>query len=438
VSAPATALGERQLDAVERLLLRLCRRDAGALGASDLAPLERRDFRDDLRALAARHRISGLVLVALREQAESGRLGLDAARELLHPERSAGSPRLPGQGERLRTLEELCARAEEKDREIERLLSCLAAHGLEPVVLKGPALQRLAYRHPVERRYSDFDLLFPAASVDRAIEAALGAGYAFPFSPESLKGYRELHFHVLLRRAPRFRAEIHWGLVKPTSSFRLDADAFLRRSRPLGSAPRAMRVPCAEHLLLHMAHENLRDAFSRLARIVDLDRIVAAAPELDWDYVVAQARAGGLGPLLSLALDVSRALLGTAVPSELPAALRPGAAARAHLRWMRPAPSLLRQSWRAPGPSACLRFWLSVGSAQRRRVLLRLLSGRQWAESWMFRDTAQGPPPARTALANGLKTGAKLAGYELALHAGALRERLSRLRRGRVAKRNSA
>jgi hypothetical protein len=164
---------------------------------------------------------------------------------------------------------------------------------------------------------------------------------------------------------------------------------------------------------------------------VDVDRIVAATPDLDWDYTVSQARDGGLESLLALSLELSRELLATAVPSHVLASLRPGAATRMHLRLMQPAPALIRWRLRDVGVAGSLRFWLTAGLRRRARLLLRVLSGAQSSESWIFGESDQAPPAAREALAAGLKSGARLAIHHAALYWNGLREMTSvfRIRR---------
>jgi hypothetical protein len=185
----------------------------------------------------------------------------------------------------------------------------------------------------------------------------------------------------------------------------------------------ALRAPRPEHLLLHMAHENLRDSFSRFGRIVDLDRIVASAPALDWDYTVSQARVGGLQSLLSLSLELARELLGARVPDEVFASLRPRAAARFHVGLMQPAPSLVRRRLREVGAAGALQLWLCEGWRRRSRLLLRMLSGRQSAEGWIFRTADAAPPRPLQALFAGLKSGARLVAHHGSLYWRGLRKR---------------
>jgi hypothetical protein len=417
-------IGKARLDPVERLLVGLCRRDAGAaVDSADLAQLASNSFRKDWSELASRHRVAGLALLALQSHPGWSQISPDVAQDLLSPDAcDAVEPSV-----RPRSFGSLLTAAHRKHAELERLLGLLRAERLEPVVLKGPALCRSVYRDAVERRYGDFDLLFPVAQVDGAIEVVSAAGYTFPFSPEKLTGYRQLHFHLLLRRPGPFRTEVHWGLSNASSPFQLDPEAFLRRAVATTCRQGTpMRIPCPEHLLLHLVHENLRDSFSRFGRIVDLDRILASAPGLDWDYTLAQARQGGLDSLMALSLELAHQLLAAPVPPGVLASLRPGAATRIHLRLMRPAPSLMRRQLREVGAASSLRFWLAAGARRRGQLLLRMLSGGQAAKNWIFQASTAGPPTRREALAAGLKSGFKLVGHHVTLYWNGLRERTDR------------
>jgi hypothetical protein len=176
-----------------------------------------------------------------------------------------------------------------------------------------------------------------------------------------------------------------------------------------GPSDISMRVPCAEHLLLHSAYDNLRDTFSRFGRIVDIDRIIAAAPDLDWDYAVSQARVGEMQVLLALSLALSRTLLATPVPDEVLRDLRPDIASRFHLRLARIGPSIMRQ--RYAGIRDLFLVWCCANWRNRSRLLFRLVSGEQFATTWIFRDEDTGSPARHVVLWAGMKMGLKLVAY---------------------------
>jgi hypothetical protein len=394
---------ERELATPHGILVRLCRREPPELASSELRALADAGFRSQLHELATSHRTLGLVLLALTRLPQLGELEPAARQGLLAP--------LPARR----------ARAERQDHELERLLARLSAGGLEPLVLKGPALRHTIYEQSVERHFGDFDLLFEPAELERTFEIVREAGYRFPGSPERFAGYRATHFHVIFRHPDRFVAEVHWALSKPASPFRLDPEAFRRRSRRVGgSAGGTLRVPCPEHLLLHMAHENLRDSFSRLVRLVDLDRIVASTPGLDWDEIVSEARRGGLRALLGLSLDLASELLGTPVPAEVRRALRADRLGRAHVALLRPADALLHQRLGDTGPSASMVFWLAPGWRARGALLLRLARGGDYADQWIYNASTEVPPGSAARLRAGLKGVLHLAATHLQLYRRAL------------------
>jgi Uncharacterised nucleotidyltransferase len=397
------------LPPVHALLVRACRRTPPPLAQEDLALLADARFRAALRDLAERHRVSGLALATLARDAGLHTLPREARDDLLAP------------------LAGLRARAERQERELPRLLGVLRAGGLDPLVLKGPALRRTVYASPVERRFGDFDLLLPGDRIERALALAGEAGYRFPFSDARLAGYRARHFHVIVRHPERFVAELHWALSPPGSPFQLDAAAFERRSvRLAGPGGGPLRAPCPEHLLLHMAHEHLlRDSFSRLVRVVDVDRIVAAQPGLDWDEVVSSARRGGLSSLLGLSLELAAELFETEIPPDVRRALRAPALARVHTSLAEPARGLLEQRLADVGVRTSLLFWLASGWRRRAKLLARLLTGREYAEQWIFDAEERGPAGGKALLA-GVKTGLRAAGYHAALYGRALADLGSR------------
>jgi hypothetical protein len=387
------------------MLLRLCDRGTIALDDADLEHLNDSSFRRDLCGLASDHRVLGLALVALGKTPRLAELAPETRDALFEP------------------LTALRERTERQDRELARLLGRLRAEGLEPVVLKGPALRRTVYSESVERRFGDFDLLFPSEHVDAAIRVATEAGYAFPFSANKRSGYRDLHFHELLRHPERFSAEFHWGLTKPNGPFHLDPELFLEESlRIEGTGGTPLRVPPAELMLLHLSWQGIRHSFSRLVYMVDFDRLLASSPELDWDRVVALARQGGLESLVVLSLALTRELLGTAIPATPLQQLAPARLGRTHLELMRPAASLLEQRLLQGSASSALLLWLATGWRRRCALLLRRASGREHAEQWIYQPLEEHPPGALEALWRGLKSTVKLAAYHLWLYARGLGE----------------
>ena len=138
-------------------------------------------------------------------------------------------------------------------------------------------------------------------------------------------------------------------------------------------------------MLLHVVPENARDAFSRLTRLVDVDRIVSRHGSVDWGYLEDAARRGGLGHALALVLAMSRAVFGTEVPEDVHRRLRPPAAVRFHLEMLRPASSLMEQrSLRRASWAELMSLWLLSGQS-RAKALVRMLRADSGAPlQWLW------------------------------------------------------
>lgn len=374
------------------LTLALSRRDASErLDPDQLRPLGRAADRGAFHAYAMRQGVLGLVLSAFRSRAPHG---FDAA--------TSSAITAP-----LRTLAQ---QARLWDMERDRVLALLAREGLSPVLLKGAALRLTTYRNPVERPVGDLDLLVPDAEMDRVVERLVAAGYRMPDSQAVIDGFRDHHFHLPLHHPNGFEAELHWALTPDVSTHRLDAREFIARAERVEFGGGVARVPCAEHMVLHLSSQNTEDHFSKLRRLVDLDRVITAHP-IDWDAVVAEARRGGLGAPVALSLQLSHRLLGTAVPSDLVRRLGVGRAAQAALALLTPVSGIARGTGPERGLGAFLQeIWLAAGAA-RTQHLRRLMAGEEEPLEWVWQG-ADDPDGARRRGGTGARLALSLALYQ--------------------------
>ena len=375
------------------LLVSLCRRDAGErLTDSALRALDDTATRERFVAFAATHGVLGLALATLqRVRPRVGTAGAEFQERLRGCRRRAAAMELGR----------------------DRVLAVLRSAGITPVVLKGAGLATTVFREPAERDLGDIDLLLAENEIDRAVSALGGHGYQVPGAEEVEAGYREHHFHVRVQRPDGIIVELHWNLTRPIEPFLIDAASVLRESVAV-RGPMAMRVPRPEHALLHTVLEIVRE-FDRLTRIVDVDRIVSAAPAIDWRYLEETARKARLLPSLALALELSRNMLGTAVPDEVRRRIRPPASVRLHLALLRPAASLLRQR-ALTRPSWLTLFQLWLLSGERRSTLARMVRGEDTDPlDWIWRGD-HSPDASPTTSVHPLRRMTKLAVYQLGLY----------------------
>ncbi|MFQ5719333.1 MAG: nucleotidyltransferase family protein [Acidobacteriota bacterium] len=262
----------------------------------------------------------------------------------------------------------------------------LSARGIPVVLLKGAALQKTVYSHPGTRLSRDIDILVEPADVDAALAALLEIGCRNILTGPQRSHYASHHFHFPLLLG-HLVVELHWGLVRPDSPYRLPATGVMERAMP-GPDRAGLLLESAEDQLLHAAAQSLSEGFAGLLRICDTQRILAArGADLDWDGLDRRAREGRLAPALALLVDLSRNLLGSRVPAGALSLRSRGIGAG--LACLQPEQAVVgRFSQRRRGFGALLRFWLLPGA--RGVVLRHFLLGQPHD-----RDRPGTPPIAR-------------------------------------------
>jgi hypothetical protein len=398
-----------ELPPAERLLVKLTqRREIRApLDGEDLR-LEERTFRERFTQLAMRHGVHGLVLSAIVQAPLMQSLSAEVREEFTV------------------SFAHLRRQAIVWDMERDRLLSLLARKGLIPVVLKGGSLRETIYDQPAERSLSDLDLLFPGDHVESAIETLQANGYRGPSSDEVREAYRRHHFHFLLTHPGGFAVEVHWALSLPNGSFRLDSRAFLARAveRPRVSRP-LLRVPSAEDMILHMASQNVEDAFGRLRRVVDIDRIIASTPHLDWNYLRQAARHGEVQILTAVALRLSQLLLGTPVPRGFVESLGVSRLTRLNLALFRAVPWMItRHDDRYVSGAELMLLWTTVSWRKRLRRCVMIALMREDPLAWVWQ--AKGEADGRKGRLRGLSSLGKLAAYQAWVYVAGIAALLTR------------
>ena len=343
-------------------LVALCHRDEPVRRAREAAPdFASPEFQFELAALAQRHGLFGLMLHTLDRNGVFAELPASVTADY----RSS-----------LRLLRRQAALW---DLERDFVLNLLAERGIPTVLLKGAALRLLAYADPVQRSFGDVDILVPESATDTAVAALVQAGYHG--HPEHLaRLYREHHHHLILRKELGFIVEVHWALEPVRSPFRLDPEAFRRSARRVetpGKVPAS--IPSPEHCVLHLSTQSLEDGFSRLGRLVDIDRIIAASgTALDWNRLAADAVAMRVNTVVGLSLRLAELLFGTPVPATLLDELGLGGVVRANLALLDPIGLVLEQrSHRRASLHQLLVLWSVADRPTRVAVLRAMRAGKQ-------------------------------------------------------------
>ena len=176
--------------------------------------------------------------------------------------------------------------------ELTSLAATLDAAGVPFMVVKGPVLAEVIYPRNDMRSYGDLDLVIDRRVFGDAVTALLESGCDM-LDRNWRVIRREMRGQVHM--AARFGtcADVHWHLINRASvrgSFAIDMDELFARARRVSlDGPDVLTLDPADTLLQLAVHAGLSGG-AKLAWLKDIDR-AAADPGLDWEQLVARARA---------------------------------------------------------------------------------------------------------------------------------------------------
>jgi len=188
--------------------------------------------------------------------------------------------------------------------------------GIPFLVLKGISLAEHVYPHFAMRTTSDLDILIRKDDLLRADLALSQAGYqAQDSTPQQAllnpPGYlASLEYH---KPGIAFAyVHLHWHLVNtstPATGFikKVDMGRIWEKSIVTKVAATEARLLCPEHLIIYLCEHALRvgHSFDRLILVCDiLYTVKTYEARLDWNHVVAEAKALGLLNFTYLGLKI--------------------------------------------------------------------------------------------------------------------------------------
>jgi hypothetical protein len=215
------------------------------------------------------------------------------------------------------------------------VLAEAAAEGMRLVVYKGAALAARHYDHPWTRAMTDVDVLVPPAEEPRLHALLARRGWTPLATPAGrVWSVKVSHEHTFAPSAAHQGArllDVHTAPAQP-ARYRFPVREMLDRAEPgtLFEAPVHFLAAADELLVMaaNQAHDHYRFG---LLRYLDVWLITKRA-EVDWDALIATARAAGVQCAAWLTLSNARRIAGAVVPATTLDRLRPSAARRLWLR----------------------------------------------------------------------------------------------------------
>jgi hypothetical protein len=285
----------------QEFLLRAVRSHIGSEGidsASDLLATVA-DWPLLLR-LAARHRITPLVLQALHA---SGRSDLTQTwtRELRAHAHKLARKNL------ILTAECL------------RLFDLFAVASIPVVPFKGPTLAERLYGDAGLREFCDLDFLIHRNDVPAAKRLLIEHGCETDLPADRvreaayLNARHELHFV----NGDGSLIEIHQSFLAPYCSLPLDDEDMWRRLERGRFCGREVLALQAEDLLLVLCAHGTKHGWSKIAWICDVAMLLVKNPDLDWPRTMTRASEVGAARILLLGVSLAHDLLGAGAPLDV-------------------------------------------------------------------------------------------------------------------------
>ena len=208
-------------------------------------------------------------------------------------------------------------------REQIRIVGSLTERGIEVMPYKGLALAEILYGDIALRQSGDIDLLIRPQDLSRVRDAVRELGYTpqLNFSEAEERAYLKSGYECAFdgEAGPNL-LELQWAIQPRFYAVDFDMDGLFKRAVTIPVAGHPMKTPSPADLLLVLSVHAAKHVWGRLVWLCDIAQLTRR-PDLDWEWIGAQARQLGVVRILRVTMLLANRLLGVTIP----------AAARNHL-----------------------------------------------------------------------------------------------------------
>jgi hypothetical protein len=190
--------------------------------------------------------------------------------------------------------------------------------GIESIPYKGPLLAHLAYGDLSLRGFGDLDILVRQPDLQRAQRELVELGYT-PYKHNELSSFFvENSCHYLFAH-PRhqFYVELHWAVAPSYFPLAFRDRRLWQHLQRIPFGGMSLLAHKFEDLVLALCIHGGKHHWSRLSWIVDLAELIRRHPELDWDWLLAEAARLHCLRLVFLGLHLVVDLLQAPVPAQV-------------------------------------------------------------------------------------------------------------------------
>ena len=268
-------------------------------------------------------------------------------------------------------------------KDLAQALLALRQHRVQVIVLKGAHLGQLVYESMASRQMADIDLLVEESSLPKAAATLIVLGYSCEIQANGVQAWRETHAgaHHLpsFTKAAHPRIEVHWTLPYSPDSGTI-AECW-QRARLAALSGVEAQVLSHEDLIVQLCLHCKLHRFSQGIRPVwDISAVIRRyEKELDWEGLLACARAWRAERCVHLGLWLAKKLMQAPVPEGVLGCLQPE---EFEARWASLAEAIVlagedvrpAERYATSLAEACATWRSAASVSQKARTLLR----------WMF------------------------------------------------------
>lgn len=222
--------------------------------------------------------------------------------------------------------------------ELFRLLELFAAHGISPLVIKGPVLAAQAYRDPSIRTYGDLDLLVRQRDIRPATELMLASGYQAALPLSAIDAGKIPGQYLFYKPDSELLLELHNDLTLRYFPRLLPLEDFFERQIHVRLDAHEVPAPCVEDELVLLCVHGAKHFWERLGWIADIAGLLSRQTNLNWEQAARSAESVQAEHLLYTGLRLAIDVLHAELPKTISSRVRDDAvatklAARV-LRWL--------------------------------------------------------------------------------------------------------
>lgn len=189
------------------------------------------------------------------------------------------------------------------------ILSLFKDNEIPAIPFKGPVLATLAYNNLLLRQFTDLDILVHPRDIQKAKELLISQGY-------HLRSQLDWEYDFV-HQERQVNVDLHQTITPSFCSLPFKFDYLWSRLKSISLAGTNVLSLQAEDLLLILVAQSAKDLMERrprLSQICDIAELIRAHQEMDWEYVLEQAKTLGNQRILFLNLLLATDMLGITLP----------------------------------------------------------------------------------------------------------------------------